>query len=95
MTRANSGSGESDFELARLISRSTFPSPGTEKAMPGSTLPRQRSAGAIPESALEQQGLENCITPSQVDRIAKVRLGFDIRLRVNGGLVFIFLTPFS
>jgi hypothetical protein len=51
MTRANSGSGRSDFELAGLISGSTFPFTGTVKGMPGATLPRQRSAGAIPESA--------------------------------------------
>jgi hypothetical protein len=50
MTRANSGSGWSNFELARLITGSTFPFLGTAKGMPGSTLPRQRSAGAIPES---------------------------------------------
>jgi hypothetical protein len=39
MTRANSGSGKSDFELARLITGSTFPFPGTERARPGWALP--------------------------------------------------------
>jgi hypothetical protein len=55
MTRANSRSRKSDFELARLISGSTVPFPGTGKVMPGSTLAMQRSAGAIPESAPEQR----------------------------------------
>ena len=60
MTRANSGSGESDFELARLITGSTFPFLGTAKGMPGSTLPTQRSAGAIPESAPGQCRVSCC-----------------------------------
>src|SRR5881392_3046832 len=70
------------------------PEQGYSSASLSSTLVRSRDYKPIrkgSEYASEYQrisdvlrGVETCITPSQVDRIAKVRLGFDILLRVNG-----------